>query len=175
MTTRNLLIVGAGSYSIIAYEIAQDMGCFQKIDFIDENKLKTLTNIPVLGKFSDLVQLSEEYTDVIVSIGNPDVRLKLIKRINEETNLKVCSLISPRAYVSKSAYISRGCIVEPMAVVQSLCKIKRGCLISAGAVINHESILEEGVHVDCNAIVPSYSNVPTKTKVHYGNVFTDFS
>lgn len=174
MTTRNLLIVGAGSYSIIAYEIAQDMGCFQKIDFIDENKLETLTNIPVIGKFSDLVHLSNEYTDVIVSIGNPNVRLNLIKRINEETTLHVCSLVSPRAYVSKSAYISRGCIIEPMAVVQSLCKIKRGCLISAGAVINHESILEEGVHVDCNAIVPSYSKVSEKTKINYGNVYRDY-
>ena len=171
MTTRNLLIVGAGSYSIIAYEIAQDMGCFDKIDFIDKTKIETLTHIPILGHFSDLVSLSEEFTDIIVSIGNPDIRLNLLKRIEEETNLKICRLISPRAYVSKSAHVSRGCIIEPMAVVHSLCKIGRGSIISSGAVVNHESICGEGVHVNCNATVASYANVPAKRKIDYGEVY----
>jgi len=38
---KNLLIVGAGIYSVVAFEIATEMGCFDKIDFIDDTKKAT--------------------------------------------------------------------------------------------------------------------------------------
>ena len=37
---RNLLIVGAGIYGVVAYEIAADMGRFEKIDFVDDVRLR---------------------------------------------------------------------------------------------------------------------------------------
>ena len=37
---RNLLIVGAGIYGIVVYEIAADMRCFEKIDFVDDVRLR---------------------------------------------------------------------------------------------------------------------------------------
>jgi len=35
---RSLLIIGASTYALLAYEIANDMNCFDKIDFVDDNK-----------------------------------------------------------------------------------------------------------------------------------------
>ena len=37
---RNLLIVGAGIYGVVASEIVADMGCFDKIDFDDDIRLR---------------------------------------------------------------------------------------------------------------------------------------
>ena len=61
--------------------------------------------------------------------------------------------------------------IEPMAVVHSNCVVGVGAIISAGAVVNHKSVCEDGVHIDCNAIVEGYCVVPQKTKVCCGEVF----
>ena len=58
-----------------------------------------------------------------------------------------------------------------MAVVHTNCMIGEGCIISAGAVINHASSCGEGVHVDCNATVDGYCDVPSGLKIRSGTAF----
>lgn len=171
----NLLIIGAGTYAIVASEIAVNMGCFDKIDFIDDNKKETPNGIKVVGTTKNIKELACHYSNIIVAIGNSRVRLSMIKKIEEETSFHIVSLISPKAYVSLSARIMKGCIIEPMAVIHTGCVIGVGCIVSAGAVINHESICCEGVHIDCNATVIGYCMVPAETKVCSGVVFKEDS
>ncbi len=169
---KNLLIVGAGIYAVLASEIAADMGCFDAIDFVDDEKKETSSGRQVIGTTQDIENLMATYGNIVVAIGNPEVRLSMIEKIKKETTYRVVSLISPRAYVSPSAQVMSGCIIEPMAVVHTGCVISEGCIISAGAVINHASQCQSGVHVDCNATVKGYCTVPAKTKVCAGDVYT---
>lgn len=168
---RNLLIVGAGIYGVVAYEIATDMGCFEKIGFIDDESKEAPNGIAVTGTTQDIIKLKNEYSDIVVAIGNPRVRLSLLRKMKEETHYRIISLVSPKAHVSPSAQIMDGCIIEPMAVVHACCTIHHGCIISAGAVINHASVCHDGVHVDCNATVEGYCLVPAETKVCCGEVY----
>ncbi|MBQ7968419.1 MAG: hypothetical protein IJ292_01170 [Clostridia bacterium] len=168
---KNLLIIGAGTYGVLASEIAKDVGCFEKIDFVDDERKNTPNGIDVVGTTRDIDELAVEYSNIIVAIGNPDVRMSMLKRIKEETTYSVVSLVSPKAYVSPSAQIMSGCIIEPLTVVHTGCVIAAGCIISAGAVINHASVCCEGVHVDCNATVEGYCIVPAETKICSGEVY----
>ena len=43
----NLLILGAGQFGLMVKEIAESMGCFDKIDFLDDN------NEIAVGKLCD--------------------------------------------------------------------------------------------------------------------------
>ena len=167
----NLLIVGAGAYGLVAKEIAESMGCFDKIEFVDDNAQTAFDNSKVIGRISDIKDLTNHYSNVIVAIGNPNVRLALIQKIKDETTCNIINLISPKAYVAPSAKIDEGCIIEPMAVVHAACVLGIGCLISAGAVVNHAAVCGNGVHVDCNATVPGCIKVPPATKVYSGTVF----
>lgn len=167
----NLLIVGAGIYGVVAEEIAESMECFGKIAFVDDNTKTTPNGIEVIGTTDDLDELACEYSNIIVAIGNPVVRLSLLHRIEETTPFMIATLVSPRAYVSPSAQIMKGSIVEPMAVVHTGSVISVGCIISAGAVINHASMCCDGVHVDCNATVAGMTLVPAGTKVNSGEVY----
>lgn len=167
----NLLIVGAGVYGLVAKEIAESMGCFERIAFVDDNAKTTPNGIEVIGTAHDVDKLAVEYSNIIVAIGNPEVRLSLLNRIKEETPYQIVSLVSPKSHVSPSAQIMSGCIIEPMAVVHTGCVIATGCIISAGAVVNHASMCCDGVHVDCNATVEGYSLVPAGTKICSGEVY----
>lgn len=168
---KNLLIIGGGIYAVLASEIAADMGCFKKIDFVDDEKKTTSNGMEVVGKIQDIERLAAEYSNIIVAIGNPQVRLSLLNRIKEEPSYRIVSLVSPKAYISPSAQIMDGCVVEPMAVIHTNCVIGFGCIISAGAVVNHAAMCCAGVHVDCNATVEGYCTVPIGTKICSGEVY----
>lgn len=167
----NLLIVGAGMYGVVAKEIAEETNRFQKIDFVDDGLTQAYNGDRVVGTTADIQKLSQEYNCVIVAIGNPQIRLSLLERLEKEGEFNVVSLISPRSFVSPSASLGKGVFVEPMAVVHAGCKVENGCIVSAGAVVNHYSTLREGVHVDCNATVLGNKTVSAKTKVYSGKVF----
>ncbi len=168
---KNLLIVGAGTYSLVAKEIAESMRCFDKIKFVDDQAKVAPDGSAVVGKIADMKHLSSDFPNVVVAIGNPEIRLRLLQKLESEATMQIATLVSPLAYVSSSAEIGKGCIIEPMAVVHTGCVLGKGCLISAGAVVNHVSTLGDGTHIDCNATVAGYMNVPSKTKVMCGTVF----
>lgn len=173
MMKENLLIVGAGSYALVAAEIAEDMGSFDKIAFVDDH-IKTLRNgTPVVGTTQDIDRLAGAYSHIIVAIGNPEVRLSILEKVKNMTTYKIPSLISTKAYVSPTAKVMNGCIIEPMAVVHTSCVLEEGCIISAGAVINHESTCCRGAHIDCNGTVAAYARVPAGATIRSGEVYSN--
>ena len=171
MGNRNLLIVGAGVYGVVAAEIASDMKCFDRIDFIDDFRTTSADGKRVIGNLEKLEELSSSYGKIVVAIGSASKRRENIEKIENNTSLEIVSLISPRAYVSPASKIEKGCIIEPMAVIHTNCVISKGCIVSAGAVINHFSKCLEYVHIDCNATIEGGSVVPSEMKVPSGEVF----
>jgi len=161
---KNLLIIGAGQYGYVAKETAEAVGNYDKISFIDNNSQIAI------GKTDELDAFVCEYAQAFVAIGNSKIRLELIERL-EAIGYHVITLIHPKAYVSPSAKIEKGCIVEPNAVVQANANVEFGCLISAGAVVNHNAVLGKGCHIDCNATVAACSVVNAGTKVESGQVY----
>lgn len=163
---KNLLILGAGQYGAVVKEIAESMACFEKIDFLDDSYDESCNSFQTaIGKINDLEKFSDRYTYMIPAIGNPEVRLNLIKKITEGTECKVPVIISPRAFVSPSAQLQSGVVVEPMAGVHANSVVCTASLISLGAVVNHNSTVLEGCHIDNNAVVMSGAIVKTKTKI----------
>ena len=116
---RNLLIVGAGIYGVVAMEIAESMKSFDKIAFVDDNAKTTPNGIEVVGTTTDIDSLVCEYNNVVVAIGNPEVRLNLIRKFEVETPCRIVTLVSPHAYISPSAQVMKGSIIEPKAVIHA--------------------------------------------------------
>ena len=160
----NLLILGAGGYGNVARETAEAMGCFAKIDFLDDK------NPVAIDKLDALTRYVSDYEWAFVAMGNPQLRLHLLKEL-QSAGFEVAKLIHPSAVVMPSAKLEAGVIIEALAVVNSNTVISRGCIISAGAVVNHDCVLAEGCHIDCNATVPARSRVPENTKVQCGAVY----
>ena len=46
---RNLLIIGAGFYGLVAKEIAESMDCFENISFVDDGAKEAPDGTPVIG------------------------------------------------------------------------------------------------------------------------------
>ena len=159
----NLLIIGAGQYGHVVKEIAELMGCYEKIDFVDDNSDESI------GRISDLDELSNMYSNVIVAIGNANIRKSIMAELHQ---YNIISVIHSRAVISKNCVIGRGCVVEAGAVINTDAQLEEGVLVSAGAVVNHNSKVGSCSHIDCNSVVESGCIVPSALKIHSGTVFT---
>lgn len=168
---KNLLIIGAGCCGVSAKEIAQQIGCFEKIGFLDDNIQELPDGERVLGRIDEYEKLALEYNYIFVAIGNPAFKLKLLQKIKETTAYNIATLISPQAYISPSAQIMQGTIIEAMAVVNSGSVIAEGCIIGAGSVVNHFCTCCEGVHLECHATVADNTTVPAGTDIASGMVY----
>ena len=96
---KNLLIVGAGTYGVVAKEIAESMGCFETIEFVDDEMKETPNGIKVIGTTLDIENLAVDFSNIFVSIENPEKRLMMISKISEETPCRLVTLVSPLAYI----------------------------------------------------------------------------
>ena len=170
-TMSNLLILGAGQYGAVVKETAQSMGCFDKISFLDDSFGDDNVSCceQVIGKLDELEQLRSEYEYSIPAIGDADIRLSLLERA-ESAGYRIPVIISPRAYVSPSAQISKGSVIEPLAGVHANAVIGKVAYISMGAAVNHNAVVGDGCHVDNNAVVMSGAEVPSRIKVEPGAI-----
>ena len=158
-----LLIVGAGGHGQVVKEVAEAIGTYEKIDFVDDNS--TLA----VGKMKDLQELHGEYDAAFVGIGNNHLRRELLEKL-QSYGYSIPVLIHPTAYVSRSAKIGKGTVVEPKAIVNASSKVADGCIISVGAIVDHDVILEECVHVNAGAICKAGSIVTVEIKLEAGQV-----
>lgn len=170
-TNNNLLILGAGQYGTVVKEIAQQLGCFEKTDFLDDNCMQenSAYHENVVGKIGNFKRLAGKYTYAIVAIGNSELRRTLTGKLKEE-GYKIPVLVSPKAYVSPSAKLCEGCIVEPFAGVNANAVVGAGTIISMGAIVNHNCTVMDYCHIDCGAIVESGAFVESGRKVEGGSV-----
>lgn len=160
---KNLLILGAGQYGMVAKEIADSMKIFNCISFLDDN------NPIAVGKLNEYTHFINKYDSAVVAIGDACLRLKFIEQL-ESTGFEIPVLKHEKAYVSPSAAIGKGSFIEPMAVVHTDVTIGKGCIISAGTIVNHNAVICDGCHLNCGTIVSARANVDKFTKSECGQI-----
>ena len=172
----NLLIIGAGQYGLVALEIAQAMGRFGEIAFLDDSfvdrhpERSEGSSHVVIGSSRDIEKFADKFHYGFVAIGNPELRSKLTEQLRYNC-ITPAILVHPAAYVSPSAQFQKGCCIEPNATVQAGAVVATASFVSSGAVVRHNAFIGEFCHVDCNAVVESLAIVPAGTKIPCNSVF----
>ncbi len=147
-----LLICGAGQYGIVAKEIAEAMGIFSSIFFLDDH-----SDIAT-GKLSEIENM--QYDAAFVAIGNPTIRAQLLERVKNPV-----TLIHPNAGIARSAEVGVGSIIESGAVISSNAKLGTGVIVMANAVVGHNAEIGSCCQLKYNCTVEEGSVVPNNTKI----------
>ena len=159
----NLLILGAGGYGHVVREIAEDSGIFDKIDFLDDSSPLAI------GKFGDAEKFLKGYPNAVVALGNAELRLGYIEKLRA-AGFHIPAIISPKAYVSKSAKIGNGTIVEPFSAVNANSEVGIGVLLRCGSVIDHNAKVGDFCYIDCGVVVKANNSVGFKIKIAANSV-----
>lgn len=159
-----LLILGAGQYGFVAKEIAEAMGCFEQIDFLDD------TSPMAVGHLDDVER--QQFDSASIAIGNSAVRSRLIEKV-KESGRNLVTLIHPNAYISPSATIGDGCIIEAGAAINNNAVIGKCCIVMANSVVGHDSVVGDCCQLKYNSTVAERAVVPDCTLIRANCVWEE--
>lgn len=162
----NLLILGAGSHGHGVKEIAEQLGVFHMIKFLDDN----VQSDEVIGKCSDYLQFADEYPAAFPAIGDNELREKWTNDL-QQAGFILPLLIHPSAIVSDNVTFDDGTVVMSQATVNAGAKIGKACIIAPNSMVGFGSEIGAYSHVECGSIVAKSAKVPEMTVVKSGEVY----
>ncbi|MFK3862211.1 acetyltransferase [Pseudoalteromonas rhizosphaerae] len=170
--TKQLVIVGASGHGKVIADIAELLGFTVKF-YDDAYPSKThIEHWPIHGTCADLIVLNTSDSsfgyDVVVAIGNNEVRLQKIKLL-QQNNFNLITLIHPSAVISQYAAIAAGTVVFAGVVINAFAKVGAGCIINTGAVVEHDCIIDDFAHICPNVALAGGVIVGSKSWVGIGS------
>ena len=159
---RKLLIVASKRYGDYVKEIAESMGCFEEISFVDNDREGAI------GKLEDVESFYPEYNCAIAACDDGTERLEWNKKLEALYNIPV--LFHRDSTISPSANLMPGCIVEPRAVVGCESTIGRATVIGANVVVEPYCFIGDSCTLKSGTIVKSTSMVAMNTSTEQGSV-----
>lgn len=164
----NLLILGAGSHGHAVYEIADKLGIFQKISFLDDN----ITGDGIIGRVEDVLDYLKEYPMCFIAIGDNERRKELAEKVMK-AGFITPRLISSETSVARGTAIGQGTIIMPQATVNAGAKIGDFCIIAGNSLIGFNATVESYAHCDCASVVMRDCTVSTLMTVESGEIVKD--
>ena len=159
---RKLLIVASKRYGDYVKEIAESMGCFEEISFVDNDREEAI------GKLEDVESFYPEYNCAIAACDDGVERLEWNKKLEALYNIPV--LFHMDSTISPSANLMPGCIVEPRAVVGCGSTIGQATVIGANVVVEPYCFIGDSCTLKSGTIVKSTSMVAMNTSTEQGSV-----
>lgn len=162
----NLLILGAGSQGPVVKEIAEAIGIFDEIAFLDDDP----DNALAIGSLKDIVKLKYRFPMAIPSFGDSMLREKYMNKL-EALGYVVPSLVHPSATISPNCRHGRSVVIEARCIVSAGAVIGRGTLLSGASVVEAAAEVGDFAHIGSsvtvakNAVVDKYTRVPSGTVV----------
>lgn len=142
------LIVGAGAQGRVILDILRAQGIHASVAFVDDDATvrgKEINGALVSMGLEEALSLREE-VEMIVALGNPDLRLRLAARISG-CGVSLMNAIHPSAVIMPSAVLGKGIMVGANAVVNSNAIVGDNVIINTAAVVEHDCRISEGAAV----------------------------
>ena len=159
---RKLLIVASKRYGDYVKEIAESMGCFEEISFVDYDREGAI------GKLEDVESFYPEYNCAIAACDDGTERLEWNKKLETLYNIPVLAHMD--STISPSANLMPGCIVEPRAVIGCGSTIGQATIIGANVVVEPYCFIGDSCTLKSGTIVKSTSMVAMNTSTEQGSV-----
>lgn len=159
---RKLLIVASKRYGDYVKEIAESMGCFEEISFVDNDREGAI------GKLEDVESFYPEYNCAIAACDDGTERLEWNKKLETLYNIPVLAHMD--STISPSANLMPGCIVEPRAVVGCGSTIGQATIIGTNVVVEPYCFIGDSCTLKSGTIVKSTSMVAMNTSTEQGSV-----
>lgn len=159
---RRLAIIGASGHGKVIADIAKRIGYCEIVFFDDDESIHECGGYPVVGKSSEAGTID---ADVIVGIGNADIRKRIQESIPHE---KLVTLIHPDAVVAEDVVIDKGTVVMAGAVINPGVRIGKGCIINTCSSVDHDCIVDDFVHVAVGSHLCGTVNVGAGTWIGAG-------
>lgn len=154
-----LAIYGSGGVGLPAKAIAEKLGRWDEIIFVDDTKPASVYKDCLILPFDEF---KEKYTskevEFVIAVGSPVHRKKLYDKVKKE-KYTFTNLISPDATLCDDVKLGVGIIIERVSFVGFGVEISDNVFISGGACISH------GASIDKHCVILHYSILGGLSKI----------
>jgi sugar O-acyltransferase (sialic acid O-acetyltransferase NeuD family) len=151
-----LVLIGGGGHCAACIDVIEQEDKFEIAGIVDKNSVSVmLLGYPFLGGDDDLEDIRSSYDYAFITIGqikSPLIRIRLFEYA-KSLGFVIPSIISPRAYVSRHAFMAEGSIIMHDALVNSRASIGRNCIVNSKALVEHDAVIEDYCHISTAAVV----------------------
>jgi sugar O-acyltransferase (sialic acid O-acetyltransferase NeuD family) len=154
---KEILLIGGGGHCKSVIDVIEQEGQFQIVGIIDKAELfgTKVLGYPVIGSDLDLESLAKKHAYALITIGqikSPDQRIKLFD-LAKRAGFTMPSILSPRAYISKHAFIGDGTVVMHDVLINAKATIGNNCIINSRALIEHDSKISAHCHISTSVTI----------------------
>ncbi|MBS0418957.1 MAG: acetyltransferase [Proteobacteria bacterium] len=159
MSSRSILLLGAGGHARACVDVIEQEGRFEIGGFIGlpEQVGERMLGYPVLGVDADLPRLQREHPNALVAVGqikSPQARERLFE-LALEIGFRMPLVVSPFAHLSRHAVAGEGTIVMHGAIVNAGATVGRNCIINSMALVEHDCVVADHCHISTAAAINS--------------------
>ena len=123
--------------------------------------------IPYLGDDDYLLNSSKD-VNVILSVGNPHFRKKLVEMYKYNSHIKFPNLVLQNAKVCKDVKMGQGCIVSMDSKISTNVKLGDFVFINMDSTVCHDGVLGDYVSVNPAVKLAGAVNVGNETEIGLG-------
>lgn len=168
----NLVIIGAGGHGKVVADVAIHAKKYKNVIFLDDDEnLKEVLGIPVLGKSADAMEYIEK-ADLFVAIGNAN-RRKEIQDFLDKKGAVFAKLIHPDAVIGKNVCIGAGTVIMAGVVVNVDTRIGKGCIINTSSSVDHDCCLADFTHISIGVHIAGSVKIDEFTWIGAGAVVSN--
>jgi sugar O-acyltransferase (sialic acid O-acetyltransferase NeuD family) len=152
-----IILLGGGGHCKACIDVIEKEGQYKIIGIIDmpEKKGQIISGYKVIGTDDNIPDLAKQGHNFLITVGHLGdsiKRVRLYKTVKDNGGL-LPVIISPLAYVSKTAIIDEGTIIMHHAIVNADARIGENCIINSKALIEHDVVIEDNTHISTGALI----------------------
>ncbi|MBL1420832.1 MAG: acetyltransferase [Alphaproteobacteria bacterium] len=147
-----LAIIGASGHGKVIADAALLNDSQLEIFFFDDEfpTKKLIANWKVVGTIDDYIRVNEQFSGVIVAIGNNKVRASICEKLLQ-SKCNLVTVIHKSVIISPFSEIGCGTAVLAGAVINPFCKIGRGSIINTNSNVDHDCNIGDYTHISPGA------------------------
>jgi sugar O-acyltransferase (sialic acid O-acetyltransferase NeuD family) len=125
---------------------------WKKIAFLDDKypDLRISGQWPVLGSLAELEELSDQYRELAVGLGDNGLRIRVQVKA-AAAGYRIATVIHPSACIAQDVEIGEGCVVLANAVINTGSRLGSSVIVNTSAAIDHDNVISDGVHISPGA------------------------
>jgi len=155
--TKKLILIGGGGHCKSCIDVIEQSELFEIVGILDKSEFvgQKVLGYDIIGsdeKIEELVEAGHEFLITVGQIRSSQNRKKIFEKL-KINNARLATIVSPRAYVSKHAFIEEGTIVMHDAFVNANVSIGSNCIINTKALLEHDVVVEDHCHISTAAVL----------------------
>lgn len=176
MSTKRIVIIGAGGHGKVVCEAILKSKQYDIIGFVDASipvGEEIYAGIKVILTQNELSKISEIADFFIVAIGNNAIRNEIFSQLS--ISVSPATIIHPEAVVATDVKIEAGTVVLAKSVISAGAKVGKNSIVNAGSIIDHDVVIGNNVHLSIGSLIGSNSKVKDFSTTQLGFVLQPFA